>query len=458
MDNRRYARPSTRDNRRSDEEIIDVEPPGNEVELVELSSPTPRRPPSPGTIWTAIALVGVIGFAAGFAWPRGGSGAPGPSGIPVAAESQPVTGETPSPSGENATRPPSERPSPRPTRTPAPSEWLAYETDLTNDSEILELVSFDGQFVIPVRTYTPDGMQTYHLLTSMSGRSWSSGFVPPAIQELQAPALIDGRLWFVARVVGVASTTIELISTDGRGDWQSLGPTKGLGLDNGGVTVLARAGDRWLASVYQYDPDSEEGIPLQDVRTSSDGVTWSIAEVPVSASEALNRAFTIDGTLGFIGMSNNEADPPSFVVATRDGRKWTRTDLPATAGQLYDVRCTLTACVAFGGRQEVGVFLPTMATSTNGIDWAVSTSDELPELSSLTVTSVGFLGLDSRATTALLSTDGLTWQNIEVIPEDTGGHYAFRIAANGEYVAAIGARESSQAIVSWAGTLDTLIP
>jgi hypothetical protein len=456
MDNRRYARPSTRDNRRSDEEIIDVEPPGHEVEVVELSSPTPRKPPSPGTIWTAIALVGVIGFAAGFAWPRGGSGSPGQSGVPVAAESQPAASESP-PSGEAPSRAPSDRPSPRPTRTPGPAEWLAYDLDVPNDSEILDLVSFDGQFVMPVRTYTPDGQLTFRLFESMSGRSWSAASVPPAIQDLQAPTLIDGRLWFLASVVGIAEPTFELISTDGRGEWQSLGPTKGLGMEDGGILALARVGDRWIVSTYRYDC-CDGGAARQDIRTSSDGVTWSIAEVPAAESDAFSRSFTIDGSLGLIGMSTEDPNPMSFLITTRDGRKWSRVGLPEEAGQLFEVRCSVDICVALGSRQDVGVSLPTMATSTNGTDWTVATGDRLPELSSLTVTPFGFLGLDNRSTTAWLSSDGLAWRDVVVIPEDTDGHYAFRVAANGEYVAAIGARESSTSYVSWAGTLDTLIP
>jgi hypothetical protein len=454
MDNRRYARPTSRDSRRIDD-AIDVEPPGTEVEIVELSAPAPRRPPSPNTIWAAIVVVGLIGFAAGFAWPRDSSGDPAASGIPVAGASQPVTGQTPGASEGTPTGPPSARPSPRPTRTPGPAEWRPYDLNMSTDTEILDVVSFDGQFVMPVRTYDSDGQQAYSLLESMTGQAWTPTPVPAAIRELQAGAVIDGRLWFIARVEGVSQATFELISTDARGDWQSLGPTEGLGIESGGAVLLARVADRWIVSTYQYDTDG--GLERQDVRTSSDGVTWSNADVPKDPEEGMHGSFSIDGTLGLLGVTNDDTDPSSFVLTTRDGKQWTRADLePETNGHIYDVRCTEVVCLGLGTREEVGAYLPTIATSSNGTDWVPVESDDLPELSTVTVVPGGFLGLDGRSRTAWVSSDGIDWQGVVVIPDDTGAHYVFRLAANQEFVAAIGARDGGSSLVSWAGTLDAL--
>lgn len=455
MDNRRYARPTSRDTRRVDD-ALDVEPPGTEVEIVELSAPAPRRPPSPNTIWAAIIVVGLTGFGAGFAWPRDGSGDPAASGIPVAAESQPVTGQTPAASGGTPTPPPSVRPSPRPTRTPGPAEWRASDLAISTDTEIVDVVSLDGQFVMPVRTSDADGQSAYSLLVSLSGRTWTPTLVPPAIRYVQAGTVIDGRLWFIATVEGVAQTTFELISTDGRGDWQSLGPTEGLGIEEGGANLLARVADRWVVSTYRYDC-CVEGPPVQDVRTSSDGVTWSIADVPADQAEGVHRSFSIDGTLGLLGMRNEEVNPTTFVLTSRDGRTWARSDFERDAvGQIYDVRCTDDVCIGFGTREKVGAYLPTIATSANGIDWVPVESDAIPELSNVTVIPGGFLGLDSRSTTAWVSSDGVDWHGVVVIPNDIGAHYVFRLATNQEYVAAIGAKDDGSTIVSWAGTLDTL--
>ncbi|HUQ43327.1 MAG TPA: hypothetical protein VM451_02795 [Candidatus Limnocylindria bacterium] len=453
MDNRRYARPTSRDTRRATDSSDPAEPRGDDVELVELTAPSrdPRQL-APGTIWLAIVLVGLIGFGAGFAVSRGTPAEPSSTMPPVAAASNEPTG-SPAIASIAAGPTPRVAPTPEPTRSPGPTEWVPYAMNLTTDTELMDLWTLDGQFVLPAKTYGPEGAASYVLLESTTGRTWVPTFVPTAIQELQAGNLIDGRLWFIARVEGVANSTVELVSTDGRGDWQTLGPSDGLDLDNGGATVLARASDRWVVSTWSYPCCGGEGDVALEIRTSPDGVHWSTSEAPASGQESIYASFTLGGTLGLAGVKGGDVEPSSFFLTTRNGKAWTRTDLPfETVGQIFDTACSETLCVGIGSRQELGVYLPTMVTWSKGSDWVLADGEGLPSLARITTTPFGFVGLDERATTAWLSSDGIEWHDVDVIVE-AGGHYPFQLAVNDEYVAAVGVRDMGSTYISWAGNL-----
>jgi hypothetical protein len=468
MDNRRYARPQSRDTRRptgsagDDTPIEEIGAP--EVELVELSPPREQRRYPANNVGLAILIVAMLAFGAGLAWPRGGSVAPGPSGGTAIG-----AGQTP---GAQATVPASPVPpsgpsgtvggaAPIPTSSPAPGEWLAYDLNLPGQTDPLGFWVVQNWFVLGTRQFVDNKGPLPSLLASTTGRVWRPITVPPAIAELQAGTVIDGRLWFIASVTAVAGSSYQLVSVTPSGDWTSMGPAQGLDIQTDMITALGHVADRWVAATYQYNPTSEGGGVIQELRSSSDGKHWTRQKLPDGAGAGIVSTFKLGDTLGLVWLDPNTESSAPLVFTTQDGERWTRSELTdGLIGGVGQVACSETRCAAYGYHDVGGVYLPMVSTSTDGIDWALTERDALPDLLNVVAMPDGFIALDTGGRRVWLSADGIEWRSVDVLP--VGAQSFGMLATNSDYVASIGAREPPTDLgyqyVAWAGELDDLRP
>jgi hypothetical protein len=316
-------------------------------------------------------------------------------------------------------------------------------------------------FVLGTRQYVDNGPPVQTLLLSTTGRTWRPLPAPPAIQDLQAGTVIDGDLWFVASVTAVSSATNQIVSVTPSGEWTSLGPAKGLEMENGGIYGLDRVAGRWVATTYRYDPASESGDAIREVRTSKDGVHWSVEELPGGGESGIVSSFRIGNTLGLIWTDPKRQISAPLVFTSEDGDHWSRSEL--TSGlpmAVAEVACSQHRCVAYGQRLESGVVLSTVATSNDGTDWEVADIAGLPDLVSVRGMADGFIALDLSGVRVWLSPDGIEWRSVAVLPPNVQPFGL--LATNSDYVTSIGASEQptedGYTYVAWAGELDDLRP
>jgi hypothetical protein len=328
---------------------------------------------------------------------------------------------------------------PAPVQTFRPGEWR--QVKLPQSGGILEVQgmwSVGGQFMVLAFENMGDGPGRLVLLSSTTGRNWTSHYPPSAIVELQAAAVIDDGLWFVARVAGVTTTTWELVGTTTGDEWQSFGATDGLGDDSAGTGLLARQGERWLAWTWRYLPNDEYGT--QELRTSADGAGWKVAPLPIDDKMAAVSSFRIGGTLGVLAGDYRTDTPRIGILTTQDGKSWATAELSDELEQgLGNIVCATDLCIGHGQRYIDGVYLPLLATSPDGLSWTLA-SGSMPELTAISAVPGGFLGMGAQQGTAWSSSNGLEWERHVVLPED-GSTYVYTVAVNGDAVLGLGSSE-----------------
>jgi hypothetical protein len=156
---------------------------------------------------------------------------------------------------------------------------------------------------------------------------------------------------------------------------------------------------------------------------SADGTTWKPVKNKLGKATLAAVAATPEGLLG--AGSKEPYDTASYVFASTDGKKWTRTQLP---GDVADVSTSQIAvsdagAAAIAGQARSGA--PILWGSADGKEWQLvpfpaqaETEGQLIETVGLAATPSGLLlavAHDQARTTFWASTDGVTWTQVSEV-------------------------------------------
>jgi hypothetical protein len=393
---------------------------GSETKIVKLTDIQPAGGLGGGmnpAFLVATVAVAVISFALGAGLPRA-TPTPSPSAPSIAlASSNPTPLPSPTP-----TEAPSTPPTPRPTTPPAWA-WTRHVLLPTDAISLNETGAWGiGNLILVLaQRVFPNGATAGGLSMARfePGRDWHLLPVPQAIEALYAGTVIDGKLWFVARVGGITEATWQLVSTTDGESFDTSGPTIGLGpLD--GVSFLGRVGGRWVAAAYN-ETGAGDGATAFTLRSSEDGVLWEDATVPAFDAALTIRAGASNGKLAIaIGFAGDQSPGNAFALRTVDGQTW--------EGSTFNVPLLdPTAAACWGSTCTVSGFLydteaPPVAWSTaDGRTWTASSSATRPGIEYRGINHLipydgGILAMPSDGAWAFVSKDGVAWRAIAVLP------------------------------------------
>ena len=411
------------------------------------------------------AVVGILAVVAVAAAIR----PPGPSPtVPAAAIASP----TPRPSTLGSISPTAPArtarpPTPRPTARP---EWVWNHEELLPEVELepMDIWSVDGRFLTLVRQVGPatNSREASFIARLRSDGGWELVTVPPAIDDLQGGAVIDGTLSFFASVGGVTPDDVrwELVSTTTGDEWASLGPAA---LEIDGVSFLGRIGTRWVAATWRYysDENTGDGAIRMALEWSDDGVAWQGATLPqMDGAPVFIRASRLGGAMVVVGFNDLPDRQEHFLLSSTDGRTWRRSPLDVPEGRTpTGMACSDAACVILVAQLEDPEVAPLAIVTTDLEEWSLS-----PILAPVTETGgflVNLLATDSRFLAmgigtgyAFLSEDGLAWESLQVIVAPSGMESFVGMAVAGDDVVALVRGPDTGSPSIWSGTLPILDP
>ncbi len=320
--------------------------------------------------------------------------------------------------------------------------------------------SVDGQVLVLARhDAAVDGARpSWSIARSSPARGWELVAAPPAIEELHGGRVIDGQLWFLARVGGVTSASArwELVSTPNGREWSSIGPSQ-LGLMDGAM-FLSRVADRWVAATWRYHAEgSGEGAIRVKLQWSDDGLAWQPANLPESQGLLFFYEAAMHGdTMVVFGANDLPDGERPFLMHSTDGIAWSESAQPVPRSQWpTGFACGAAACVIMAMPNDSIVGAPSAFVTSDLQDWVESAivapvSETGGYLSSLTVTDAGFIAMGSGTGHAFLSPDGLTWTSIQVIVAP-GGMSPFEslvVSGRNAFALARGPDNGSQSVCS----------
>jgi len=162
--------------------------------------------------------------------------------------------------------------------------------------------------------------------------------------------------------------------------------------------------------------------PSTNASTSTDGITWTLTTMPVSA--AWRSVAYGNGVFAAVANSATSA------ATSTDGITWTLTTLPSSASwYLVTYGNGVFVAVAYGPTT-------TAASSTDGITWTLRTMPSSANWRTVTYGNGVFAAVANNSTTAASSTDGVTW-TLRTMPASatwsstTYGNGIFAAVANG---------------------------
>jgi hypothetical protein len=192
------------------------------------------------------------------------------------------------------------------------------------------------------------------------------------------------------------------------------------------------------------------------VSVSDDGIHWSTIRPAGAESVAIYQMVRFGPKLVAYGQLQ-ASGAGTVALTTTDGRHWKSAAFPvpeSVGSSVYRMACDASACVAVGSTMPTGTERPAMWRSTNGLDWELVATDITDaradgSMSSVVATSSGFVAVGSPDTEVLVSSDGVTWQGINVLGrQDTGGIQ--QLAVDGNVIFGLGYDAIGQA-TEWVG-------
>jgi hypothetical protein len=445
MDTRRDARST--EGRQSEPDLTDT---GlvNVIDLQTVGDPGWRNRPVAIVVVAVAGILAVAAMAAALR-PRGDPTPTVPAiGIASPSPVAPSLEATFPPPGRETRVPPT----PRPTDPPP---WAWNRVDFLPEYELNPVgiwVTRSGFLILAQQPAPVDGQRPSWLFAhSTLLRPWELVAAPPAIYELQGGSVIDERLWFIARVGGVTDErqTLELVSTSTGDDWETFGPSHGLGTVDG-VALMGRVDDRWVAATWRYT-GAGEGAGEMDLHWSADGVAWHSAALPETDSAPL---FVGAAMLGDTMVALGERE----VLYSTDGMTWQAS--PSTVPENYaptGLACSDVACVIVASTFNLSGDVIARQTSDLqewfGADVVAPRTETGDYLMGLTATDAGFLAIGAGTGYAFLSEDGLAWQSLQVTVAPSGTDAFMGLAVRGSDVVGLARGRSNEAPSIWTGTL-----
>lgn len=442
------------------------------VDLVELTSVAKARRGRGTMTILAVALVAVVAFAGIILSGQPLEPTPSPT-LPGVAVASPTIAATPPPVVFSTASPrPSVRPSPTST-PPPPWEWV--RTDLPgNRLRASGTWAVGGEFIVLAEQVDEIGSRTgWTLARWQSGNEWSLVPAPPAIGELYGGAVIDDRLWFLAKVVGVTPDDVrwELVSTSNAQDWESLGATEGLEkIDS--PEFVARIGDTWVTAGMEFGEGSccDGGDPQARLMWSRDGTSWTAADIPELPGKigfGSTRAGRIAGSVVVAGLMQSGQEQAPFVLVSSNGRTWEVADVPfgtPAPSLLTGLACDGLGCVITTARPFCDCEPtddPLAFVSSDGHEWsshALTIPDSaVPDdgLRNLTSTGAGFLAMAGESGNALFSRTGEEWTAVRVMPLALS-RFLVGLAVSGDMVMGVADTFNATPNGVWQGSLSLL--
>jgi hypothetical protein len=452
MDNRRAS--DARETRPKPELGTETVP----VELVELQpvglSGRGLRP----NAFLAIALIGIVAFAAIVGKTLIPAPSPTTPVIALASPSPAASAGTPT-IGPTTFKPTAAPPTPRPTSPPA---WQWKRSDFLPElnPSVEGVWGVNGRILALISRYDPDvDRASWSIARLTEPNEWELLAAPSAIDQFFAGTVVDDRLWFFARVGGItaADTTWRLVSTADGETWESLGNADGLPPFDG-ASILARTGDSWVIVTSR---DGGEGASNAAISWSADGRHWTPADVPeLRANVGYRQAASMGDTAVLLGFEFDDPEfADSFVLRSTDGRTWQRSGLdPPSSGSPRELACNGRLCIITLEPPSDLSTGQTLMESADGDHW-VEVVVEVPYngpdsvIGRLETTPTGFIALSGSPAKALLSTDGISWRAVEVLPPDARDYISELALAGDRIVGLVPWQSSDEPNRIWVGSL-----
>jgi hypothetical protein len=361
-------------------------------------------------------------------------------------------------------------PTPRPTIVPsaAPGAWTRSEPlvfDIPFSLDPIGVWAVDGRFIVVVSLIDEFGTRQGWAVAREMDSGWELERAPASISELYGGTVIDGRLWFVARVEGVrpGDAHWELVSTKDGGTWGSRGPSVGIGLGDG-IQLVTRVRETWILATWGYFPTGEGAVDSA-LWWSDDGAHWTKAQVPEAASGFLEyRAAVRADDAVVVGTSANLPRRPPVILTSDGGRTWRTSDDSGilavnqpTGLACDDLRCVITTeqpcdCTplnmptawAWGGKRWSGSAIPVPETPVGDA-----------ALRNLTSTGAGFIAMAGQSGNAVVSRDGKEWLAVNVMPLALS-EAPIGLAVNGDDILAVTRSVDGGRVGVWRGSLSLM--
>lgn len=278
-----------------------------------------------------------------------------------------------------------------------------------------DAVFANGQFIVLD--------QTGEILTSTDGTNWVEY---PEPQLLGSDKITwDGSLYVVASVFGTTFT-----STDGT-NWirRTRGPQNslvGITHANGfyvavGGNIVPAYGDLFSTSAIAISTDGQNWVEQNSgtsnslvavasgngrfvavgtngvIVTSTDATNWSAVESPTT-NMLWSVAYGNGRFVAVGGGANNE-----IIVTSTDGLSWTAENLPANFGPMHAITYGQGQFVALGQTN-------TALISSDGLSWQRESSTSTNNLRAITYGNGAYVAVGDRGA-LVTSSDGITWSN-----------------------------------------------
>jgi hypothetical protein len=430
------------------------------VELIELQSVGNTGSRGSRSAILAVAALGIVAFGAILATGRLPSSTPSPSAPVVGLASATPTVPTGTPTHAPATfRPPSFAPTPIPTAAP-PWQWTASDFLPELHPSVEGIWSVDGQALALISRYdAAEDRRSWSMARLVGNAGWAVSPAPSAIDQFFASTVFGGRLWFFAHIAGIteADATWRLVSTADGQAWDSLGTPTGLPSFDG-ASLLTRAGDSWVVVTNR---GSSEGASNAAISWSTDGEHWKPAGIPsMRVNVGYGQAARIGDATVILGYEFDDAElAVPFVLHSTDGRTWQRSNLePPSAGAPSELACTGELCIITLEPPSGVSTGQALMESADGVHW-VEVVVDIPYtgpdavIGRLTTRPAGFIALSGSPPKALLSTEGLSWRAVDVLPPDAQGYLSNLVVAGDSVIGLQQWDFSGESYRIWAGSL-----
>jgi hypothetical protein len=382
----------------------------------------------------------------------GASGAPataGPSGSPKATTAPRPTG-SPRPTG---TPRPTVLPTPAPTNVPW--AWTTNTFNTAGDGSPNLVSTAGGTFVVLVETA---GGSVFRLSTDAV--NWHTNYSSRAIAAYAGWTTVKDRLWFALRIAGLESDHLEMAYPTWSEDeanvaWTTLGPVAGAAPD--WVAALGEVNGTWVMSTGRY---VGEGGTME-ISISDDGTHWSTIRPAGAEDVAIYQLARLGAKLVAFGQRQTNDSAP-VALTTTDGRHWKSAAFPGASGGgtgVSRIACGDTACVAVGNVLAAGQDRPAMWRTTDGLSWQ-PVAEEITQgrvegyLSTVVATASGFVAIGAPETSVLVSRDGMTWQEVNVLARTDHGQIQ-QLGVAGNVIFGLGT-DAGGGNAGWVGDLQEL--
>jgi len=210
--------------------------------------------------------------------------------------------------------------------TDAGRTWVSRGTLPESTYYVISLAFLDSATgcITTSMTYSPG--KAGILKTMDGGTTWARCVVPDSVADLASIRFVDSTLGFAAgyRMTGSVASGVILRTTDGGGNWTSMGfPT----VDN---FTDVRCTDSLTVFVTGVTPTGDGVV----YRTTNGGVGWSLLPVGPRSTLLQGVCFAPGGQTGIM-YGSTVADPPWLAVTlttTDGGGQWKQSLLPGGEG------------------------------------------------------------------------------------------------------------------------------